>query len=75
MKTKVYIIESEVGWGQKVEETIEFDSRKLAVEFCRDYNEKYNPPKYKTPDWYMYARVENQKSYSMIRSDNMKEEL
>ncbi len=66
-KTKVYIIESEAGWGQRIDETLEFPSREEAEEYCRDYNRKYNPPKKVTPSWYMYATVEGQKEYGMLR--------
>ena len=56
--TKVYIIESEAGWGQKVDEVKEFDTKEEAEQFCRDYNNKHNPPSNKTPSWYMYAKLE-----------------
>jgi hypothetical protein len=52
---KVNIIESEAGWGQKVDETKEFDTREEAEEFCREYNAKNNEEK--TPSWYMYAVI------------------
>ena len=51
--TKVYIIESERGWGQRVDETREFDTKELAIAFCEDYN-KDNTLNV-TPDWYMKA--------------------
>ena len=57
MKTHVYMIESERGWGQKVDEVKEFDTRAEAEKFAKDYNDKYNPPG-PTPDWYIVARVE-----------------
>lgn len=63
---KVYIIESELGWGKKIVEEKPFNSEKEAEQFCREYNNKYNPPR-PTPPWYMYARMENQKQYSMLR--------
>ncbi len=56
MKTFVDIIESEAGWGQKIDETISFDSREEADLFCREYNEKYNNQD-KVPSWYMFAKV------------------
>lgn len=59
MKTKVFLIESERGWGQKVEETKEFPTREAAIKWATKYNQKHNPPMAVTPDWYMYARVEN----------------
>ena len=57
MKTKVYIIESERGWGQRVDETKHFLSRKSAIAFADKYNKEYNTLS-QVPDWYMYAKVE-----------------
>jgi hypothetical protein len=57
MKTRVYIIESEAGWGSKVDEVKEFDTREEAEKFTKEYNDKYNPPG-PTPSWYMIARIE-----------------
>jgi hypothetical protein len=56
---QVDIIESERGWGSKVDETIYFDNQEEAVKYANDYNDKYNPPLKageSVPDWYMYAR-------------------
>ena len=65
-RRKVYIIDSEAGWGQKVYEVKEFPSSQEAEAFCRDYNRKYNPPGL-TPEWYMYARMEGQDGFGMMR--------
>ena len=73
MTTKVYIIEQELGWGSKVDEEKEFDTREEAIQFCKDYNDKYNTGRIMTPDWYMYARIEDQSQYNMIRSDDCRE--
>lgn len=67
MVTKVYIIESERGWGQKVDEVKEFPSHEEAEKFCREYNSKHNPPMDKTPDWYMYAKIYGDKDFGMMR--------
>lgn len=56
---RVYIIESERGWGQKVEDVKEFDTMDEAIRFCVDFN-KTNTPSDIAPDWYMYARIENE---------------
>ena len=64
---KVFIIESEAGWGQRVEETKEFPTREEAEKFCREYNRKHNPPKDSTPGWYMYARIEGDSTFGMMR--------
>lgn len=55
--TKVYIIESERGWGSKVEDVLDFPSPEAALQYCKDYNNKHNPPMKLTPDWYMYATL------------------
>jgi hypothetical protein len=57
MKTRVYIIESDRGWGSKVDEVKEFDTPEEAKNFVKEYNDKYNPPG-PTPDWYMIAQLE-----------------
>jgi len=58
-KVKVLIIESERGWGQKVDEVKEFDTEAEADTFIADYNKENN--KDKVPDWYMYATKERKK--------------
>jgi hypothetical protein len=55
MKTKVLIIESERGWGSKVEDTKEFDTHEEAVAFCDNFNKDNTETT--VPDWYMYARI------------------
>lgn len=54
-KIKVEIIESERGWGQRIDETIEFDTLPEARLFIKEYNAKNN--EVEVPDWYMYARL------------------
>ena len=65
-KTKVDIIESEASWGRKVDHTKEFNTYKEAEEYCKEYNNKYNNEEH-TPDWYMYARIQGQKQYGMLK--------
>ena len=50
---RVDIIESERGWGRKIDETKYFDNEQEARDFCDKYNSK-NPPG-PAPDWYMQA--------------------
>lgn len=50
---QVDIIESERGWGQKIEEQKKFVTNAEAEEFVDMYNAK-NDKDY-VPDWYMYA--------------------
>lgn len=50
----VQIIESERGWGSRVDEEIHFDSEREAKEWVRAYNIKYNSSN-DVPDWYMVA--------------------
>jgi hypothetical protein len=54
-KIKVEIIESERGWGQKVDGVRNFDTLSEAQKFVDEYNSKNNEPK--VPDWYMYAKI------------------
>lgn len=51
---RVDIIESERGWGSKIDESIYFDNADEAVKYAADYNIKHNNKDY-VPDWYMYA--------------------
>lgn len=53
VKHLVDIIESERGWGAKVDETKEFDTWEQADKFVTEYNAKNDLPE--VPDWYMYA--------------------
>lgn len=56
-----YVIESEAGWGSKVDETKEFDTKEAREQWVKDYNDKYNPdmgkPGASVPNWYMVARA------------------
>lgn len=52
---RVDIIESERGWGSKIDEIKYFDNEPEAKEFVRKYNLEYNPPG-PAPDWYMIAQ-------------------
>jgi len=52
-KWVVYIIESERGWGQKVDEKKFFESYKDAEAFVLKFNSQNDKPT--VPDWYMYA--------------------
>lgn len=51
----VQIIESERGWGQKVDDTLYFTSKVNADHFVREYNKQNNLPT--APDWYMMAEA------------------
>ena len=53
MKHYVDIIESERGWGQRLDDTKEFDDLESAKKFVTEFNSK-NDKDY-VPDWYMYA--------------------
>lgn len=52
---RVDIVESERGWGSKIDETIYFDNQAEARQYAIDYNKKYNTEQ-TTPSWYMYAQ-------------------
>lgn len=67
MPVKVLMIESERGWGQRIEEKKEFPTLAEAEAFCREYNSKNNPPLETTPDWYMYAQISGRVGQPMLR--------
>lgn len=54
IKYRVYFIESERGWGTKVDDTRDFNTENEARKFVKEYNDKHNPPG-PTPDWYYMA--------------------
>lgn len=54
IKYRVYFIESERGWGTKVDDTRDFDTEDEARRFVKEYNDKHNPPG-PVPDWYYMA--------------------
>lgn len=56
-KFKVNIIESERGWGQRLDEVEEFDTYEEAVERLMEFNSKNTDSI--IPDWYMYAEPGN----------------
>jgi hypothetical protein len=56
-KIKVNIIESERGWGQRVDEVKYFDTYEEALAFCKDFNKENTEAV--APDWYMYATIVN----------------
>lgn len=51
---KVEIVESEHGWGQRIDSTEEFKTQEEVDAFIKEFNAKNN--KDTVPDWYMYAR-------------------
>lgn len=53
---KVSIIESERGWGQKIDEVKYFDNEQDARKFVEQYNADL--PDGPAPDWYMMAQYE-----------------
>ena len=53
---KVIIIESERGWGTKIDEVKYFDNEAEAINFVQQYNADLPPGP--APDWYMMARYE-----------------
>ncbi len=55
VKIKVLLIESERGWGSKVEDVKEFDTLAAAEEFIDEFNSVNDLEE--VPDWYMYAEL------------------
>ena len=54
-RIRVEVIESERGWGQKVEDVLYFDTQSEAEKWVKEYNSKNDS--IDVPDWYMYARI------------------
>lgn len=54
MVWKVVIIESERGWGQRVDEVKEFETKAEADAFVKEFNSENTAPT--APDWYMQAQ-------------------
>lgn len=54
-KIRVVIVESERGWGTKIDEIKYFDTQEEAEKFCKEFN-KDNPTDH-VPDWYMQASI------------------
>jgi len=51
---RVDMIESERGWGQKLDETLYFDNEQEAKDYANEYNKTHNNKDY-VPDWYIRA--------------------
>lgn len=51
---EVALVESERGWGSKIDEYKYFETEKQANEFVKEFNSK-NDKDY-VPDWFMYAK-------------------
>jgi hypothetical protein len=47
------LIESERGWGQRVDEVKEFKTEKARDKFIKEFNAQNTASS--APDWYMYA--------------------
>lgn len=54
MKFRVDIIESERGWGQRLDDVKYFDDAMEAYKFVEDFNKQNDSDT--VPDWYMYAQ-------------------
>jgi hypothetical protein len=55
---RVDIIESERGWGSKIDETIYFDNEAEARGYCQQFNSRNTEAV--APDWYMRADYRGQ---------------
>lgn len=54
-KVEVLIIESERGWGQRIDEVKTFPTLNKANAFIKKFNSRNNLSE--VPDWYMYATL------------------
>jgi hypothetical protein len=57
MKYQVAIWEYERGWGSKIDEIKDFDTKEEADTFIIKFNSKNT--EHSAPDWYMVARAHN----------------
>lgn len=55
IRTKVNIVESERGWGQKIDSEFYFDKKEDAEEFVKLYNARNTEDK--VPEYYTYAEI------------------
>ena len=51
----VEMIESEAGWGSRLDERLYFAEEEVAKQFVERYNKKWNNSS-TVPDWYIFAR-------------------
>ena len=65
VKYTAVIIESERGWGQKIDEVKEFDTEKQRDDFIVEFN-GHNPDG-PAPDWYMRAEKGRDRMYEVKR--------
>jgi len=71
---KVPVIESEAGWGSKIDDYMVCLSVADAEKFIKEFNSENNKPT--TPDWYMYAEDTkspidlNENQYSQLKEKN-----
>jgi hypothetical protein len=71
---KVPVIESEAGWGSKIDDYMVCISMEDADKFIKEFNSKNNEPI--TPDWYMFAENEkipidlNENQYLKLKEKN-----
>lgn len=50
----VDMLESERGWGNRIDETVRFETEELAQAYVTEYNTRFNSSP-TVPDWYMVA--------------------
>lgn len=71
---KVYLvntIESERGWGSKIESQSIFPTEHLAKQYCDIYNKKYNSTS-AVPDWYMMQEYKGIIDVTKIQFEKLK---
>lgn len=73
LATKTAVIESERGWGSKIDDWMICQSLEDAKTFEKEFNSKNNEST--VPDWYMYAESEhlpidlNDKQYERLKGE------
>lgn len=69
VKYQVNMVESEAGWGSRIDEKKYFDEDQQAKDFVREYNQQYNNQS-TVPDWYLKAEYVGEVIVDAEEADN-----
>ena len=62
---RVFLVESEAGWGRRIDEEVEFLTREEAERYTREYNECFNRGPVSS-EWSLVAKMERDDGYSVL---------
>lgn len=63
--TRVFLVESEAGWGRRIDEEVEFATREEAERYAREHNESSHPGPVSS-EWSIVAKVERLDGTSVL---------